>query len=86
MIIFIHILIAISSVAYTSLLLIQPTTTKLHISYALITATLASGTYLTVVHPAQLLHACIAGLLYVSLVTVGTFMARHKLIQLQTQR
>ncbi|HET8884262.1 MAG TPA: hypothetical protein VFM68_02220 [Candidatus Saccharimonadales bacterium] len=86
MVLLIHIIIAISSVAYTTLLLIQPSHTKLRVSYALVAATLASGTYLTILNPAQMLHTCMAGLVYASLVTTGIMIARHKMIRTARQQ
>jgi hypothetical protein len=74
-----HIVIAITSVAYTTLLLIRPTQTKLYTSYALVGATLASGIYLTVVNPASMLRTCTTGLVYVVIVTAGIALARKKL-------
>jgi hypothetical protein len=74
-----HIIIAITSVAYTTLLLIRPTQTKLYTSYALVGATLASGIYLTVVNPASMLRTCTTGLVYVVIVTAGIALARKKL-------
>jgi hypothetical protein len=79
MILLTHILIAISSVIYTTALLLRPTQTKLQTSYALVTATLASGIYLTAVHPASMLRTCTTGLVYVVIVTAGIALARKKL-------
>lgn len=81
MILLTHILIAITSVVYTSLLLIWPSRTKLHISYTLIAATLTSGTILTVVNPAHMLQACTSGLIYVVIVSAGVFVARRALLK-----
>lgn len=79
MILLTHIIIAISSVAYTTLLLLRPSQTKLYISYALVGATLASGIYLTVLNPASMLRTCTTGLVYVVIVTAGIAVARQKL-------
>lgn len=79
MILVTHIIIALSSVAYTTLLLFRPTQSKLYISYALVAATLASGIYLTVINPASMLRTCTTGLVYVVLVTAGIAIARKKL-------
>lgn len=75
-----HIIIAISSVAYTTLLLLRPTQTKLYTSYALVGATLASGIYLTIVNPASMLRTCTTGLVYVIIVTAGIALAHKKLV------
>jgi len=84
MILLTHILIAISSIIYTSLLLIQPSRTKLRTSYTLIAATLVSGTYLTILNPVHMLQTCTTGLIYVVIVSAGVFIARRQLIKRQT--
>lgn len=84
MILILHIIIALSSVACTTILLISPSKNKLIISYLLVGATLASGIYLTVLNPAQMLRTCMAGLVYASLVTTGIMIAQSKLRQITT--
>lgn len=79
MILVTHIIIALSSVAYTTLLLLRPSQTKLYVSYALVAATLASGIYLTVINPASMLRTCTTGLIYVVIVTAGIAVARKRL-------
>ena len=80
MILVTHIIIALSSVGYTTLLLLRPTQAKLYTSYFLVVATLASGIYLTVINPASMLHTCTTGLIYVVIVTAGIAIARKKLV------
>jgi hypothetical protein len=79
MILVTHIIIALSSVGYTTLLLLRPTQAKLYTSYILVAATLASGIYLTVINPASMLRTCTTGLVYVVIVTAGIAIARKKL-------
>lgn len=81
MILLIHILIAVSSVIYTTYILLRPTQAKLTASYVLVAATLASGTYLTVLNPAHMLQACTSGLIYIVFVTAGIYIARQKYIR-----
>ena len=83
MILLTHILIAISSIIYTTLLVIRPSQTKLRTSYILIAATLASGTYLTVLDPVHMLQTCTTGLVYIVVVSAGVFIARRQLIKRQ---
>lgn len=80
MILLIHIIIAVSSVAHTTLLLMRPSQAKLYASYGLVAATLASGIYLTAINPASMLRTCTTGLIYVTIVTVAIAIARKKLI------
>lgn len=84
MILILHIIIALSSVACTTLLLLNPSKNKLIVSYLLVAATLMSGIYLTILNPAQMLRTCMAGLVYASLVTTGIMIARSKLNRIST--
>lgn len=84
MILILHIIIAISSIAVTTILLISPTKNKLITSYLLVGATLASGIYLTILNPTEMLRTCMAGLVYASLVTTGTMIAQSKLRRIST--
>ena len=79
MIILAHVLIALSSMAYTTYLFISPAKVKFYISYGLIGATLISGTYLVLSTHSKLLPACEAGLFYLAAVTTGVVAAHHKL-------
>ncbi|MET0979718.1 MAG: hypothetical protein ABWX90_00485 [Candidatus Saccharimonadales bacterium] len=80
MILLTHIMIALSSVIYTTMLLVRPSQTKLLTSYVLVAATLASGIYLTVINPANMLRTCTTGLVYVVIVTAGIAIARKRLM------
>lgn len=82
-------MIALSSVIYTTVLLLWPSQAKLYASYILVAATLASGIYLTVLNPASMLRTCTTGLVYVVIVTAGIAIARKKLAltrQLATEK
>jgi multisubunit Na+/H+ antiporter MnhE subunit len=83
MILLTHIIIALSSVIYTTWLLFRPSQAKLYVSYALVGATLASGIYLTVVNPASMLRTCTTGITYIVIVTAGIAVARRKLATMQ---
>ncbi len=79
MILTLHIIIALSSIGFTTFLLISPSKNRLIVSYLLVGATLASGIYLTILNPAEMLRTCMAGLAYASMVTTGIMIARSKL-------
>lgn len=81
----IHIIIALSSIAFTTLLFVAPSHVKFRVNYSLIGLTLATGTFLVVSDNTAILKACLSGLLYVSLVTLGTIAARYKFAQRQAQ-
>lgn len=82
----IHIIIAVTSVAFTTLLFVLPTRTKFRINYALIGLTLATGTYLVVSTNTSMLKACMSGLFYITLVTAGTVAARYRFARHEAQQ
>ena len=79
MIILIHISIALFSIVFATYQLFSPSAGKFPVSYALIGATLVSGTYLTILNPSRLISTCLTGLVYVGIVTVATVYAHRKL-------
>jgi hypothetical protein len=79
MIVLLHVIIALTSVAYTTYLYFRPSKRKFYASYGLITATLASGTYLVVSTHAPLVSSCISGLAYLLLLSFGLVIASHRL-------
>ncbi len=78
MIVLLHVLIALSSVAYTTYLYFRPSKSKFYAAYGLIGATLASGTYLVVSTHSPLLSSCVTGLVYLGIVSFGVFAASRK--------
>ncbi len=81
MIILIHILIALSSIVYTSYLFFFPSKSKLRISYALVALTLITGTYLVALNPSHFVSACRTGLLYLGVIFFGIFSVQRKLAE-----
>ena len=79
MILVTHILIALTSLVATTLLYISPSHKRLNISYALIAATLASGTVLVVETKSSMLSSCISGLVYLGIALTGALLGRKKL-------
>ena len=78
MLVIIHVLIALSSVAYTTYLYFSPTDTKFKVSYGLVAATLASGTVLIISTHTNMLQACMSGLFYLTAVSFGLVLAKHR--------
>ena len=76
----VHIVIALSSVAYTTYLFFAPSKLKFYVSYALIGLTLVSGTMLVLASHSPLLSSCVTGLLYVGLVLAGVLAAHRRLV------
>lgn len=75
MILVLHILAALGSLAFATYLLFAPSATGFRANYALIGATLVSGTYLTVTK-SHLLQTCLTGLLYLGAVMTLTIAAK----------
>jgi len=83
-VVLIHVTIAVLSIIISSFVFFKPSLKKLAISYGFIIATVASGTYLLVSSPSNILHTCLAGLFYltvVSLVTIATHVRMRKLAE-----
>ena len=78
-IVLLHVIIAITSIAFTTVTFFVPSKAKLHIASGLLIATLTSGTYLVVSTHSRLLEACMMGLLYSLGVSYGIYAAQRKL-------
>lgn len=79
MILILHIIIALSSLAATTWLAIWPSKRKMYFSYALIALTLASGTYLVISLHSPLLSSCVSGLTYLALALSGVVVGYYRL-------
>jgi len=80
MILVLHIVTALSSLALSTLAIFSPSRNKLNVVYGLAAATLASGTYLVVSMHASLVSSCTSGLLYLVTVSVLAMTARKRLL------
>lgn len=72
MIVLIHVIIALASVALSSITFFKPSNNKLAVSYGLIIATVGSGTFLLLTTTGDILRSCLTGLFYVTVVTIVT--------------
>lgn len=79
MVLLLHIIIALTSLVFTTYLFFSPSKRKLQFSYGLVGLTVASGTILVVTQPAHLLQACVSGLVYISVVLAALALTRRKL-------
>lgn len=79
MILLLHITIALSSLGYTSYLYVKPSQRGLRIGTWLIGGTLASGTALVLSTGENMLRACVSGLVYLAIVSLGMYAAQRKL-------
>lgn len=85
MMLLLHVAIAITSVGFSTLLYFSPSRGKLRASYALMAATIASGTYLIVVSHVAMLGTCMMGLLYAGVVS-ALIAAAHRKLAAQAQK
>jgi hypothetical protein len=81
MILVAHILIALSSVVYTTYVFVAPSEARLKLSYGLIAATVGSGTLLVISMPSHLVSACYSGLAYLAIMLVAIAGVRYRLTQ-----
>lgn len=78
MIMTMHIIIALLSLATATYLVWRPRAQLIRAQYALITLTLATGGWL-MIQGADVLHVCVSGLVYVVCVTVLVIVAKRRL-------
>lgn len=78
MILLTHIIIALASVAFTTVLFAAPSKRAFFINYLLIGLTVGSGTVLVVADHAAMLQACESGLSYIVIVAALTAVARRR--------
>lgn len=81
MILVLHIVIALSSIAYTTFTYFTPSKNKLRISWMLVALTIASGTWLVISAHSALLQSCTTGLVYLTIVSAGIIAAQRRLKQ-----
>lgn len=74
-----HIFVALGSLAYTTYAFFRPLSARFAVSYWLVAATLASGTYLVATQPLHILQTCTTGLIYLAAIAAGLVAARYRL-------
>lgn len=79
MIILLHVLIALGSIAHSAYVFFKPSKQQVQLSYGLVAATLISGTYLVVSMHSPILSSCITGLVYLAVALSGILAAHRKL-------
>lgn len=85
MILLTHIVIALTSAAYSILVLFYPSPQRLRTSKVLICLTIASGTALVIHNKAALLPACQTGLLFTGFSLAGLSIAKHRLAKQEAE-
>ena len=79
MAILIHVLVALSSIVYTTFVFVRPSPSRLKLSYGLIAGTFKTGTYLVMSKQAHLLQTCVTGLAYLGAMTLAVFAVHYRL-------
>jgi len=86
MVLLLHIIIAHTSLGVATVTYFKPTVKRIGVSYGFIVATVASGTALLVMNPSNILHTCLSGLFYVtvvSVITIATHVRAHRRAQVR---
>ncbi len=73
-----HVLVALLSILFSTLLLFRASRKKFYISYFLIFGTLLSGTILVVITHSSLLSSCVAGLSYLFVVSILNYVSYQR--------
>ena len=79
MVLIFHILVAVTSVMYTTYVYFFPSATKLTATYVFTGITFATGTLLVFINPESLTHTCIVGIVYLAGMFYGILAVRKKL-------
>lgn len=77
--IFLHVILALGSLALAGLNAFAPSRAKLKTSYGLAVGTLASGVLLIVVNHASILRTCLTGIIFFGIVSIINETARRRL-------
>ena len=78
-----HIIIALSGLALTTYAFFRPSAKHLRAAYVAVGLTFATGFYLVAMAPAHMLMACIEGLVYLGIASIGIVAAKAKLARLE---
>jgi Trk-type K+ transport system membrane component len=86
MIIAVHVVIALLSILWTTYGYLRPTNSNIRASYVLVALVFVSGFYLVWSEPAQMIRACMSGLAYLGIVSLGILATRRKLVTIQSEQ
>lgn len=79
MVLMLHILIALSSVVFSTLTIASPSAKKIKVNYVFLAATWISGSLLIFQSQVSFGHLCLSGILYTTLVASNIYLAKRKL-------
>lgn len=83
MLVLIHVLFALGSLAVAGINLLSPSRQKLQATYSLSGATIFTGIWLIIGDKAHILATCITGLIYISAIVAATALVRYRLNKLK---
>ncbi len=74
-----HVIIAVLSLIFTTILVVFPSSNRIHLSYVLVGLTLLSGIALIIFEHAAIISTCLSGLAYLFFASLEIFIARKRL-------
>jgi hypothetical protein len=84
MIVLLHVVVALISMATISAAFVRTSQLLLSLSYMFFGGTVVSGAYLLWIGPHSIIQACVSGLAYMAVASTGIIMTRRKLLANQT--
>ncbi|HMI08932.1 MAG TPA: hypothetical protein VK497_00860 [Candidatus Saccharimonadales bacterium] len=84
MIVILHVIIALASIAHITYTYTRPARKQLYASYGLVGLTLSSGIFLVVASPSHMIEACTVGLVYLGVMTLGIVATNVKLARVKS--
>jgi len=79
MILILHIVIALTSIAYSTYTIVAPSPKKIRGNYLFLAGTWISGFFLVFQNHVSFGHLCLSGILYTGIVTMNMMLARKRL-------
>lgn len=84
MIVILHVIIALASIAHITYAYARPTRKQLYTSYGFVSLTFLSGIFLVVSSPSHMIEACTVGLVYLGVMTLGIIATNAKLARIKS--
>jgi hypothetical protein len=84
MIVILHVIVALASIAHITYAFTRPTRKQLNLSYGLVGMTFISGFFLVIASPSHMIEACTVGLVYLGIMTIGIIATNAKLARIKS--
>jgi hypothetical protein len=82
MVLVIHILASLSSVALTGVNYIWPSKIRMKVDFGLVVVTLVTAIYLIWTNPKDLVSSCVSGITYLTIVLIGILATQRKIARI----